>query len=106
MPEEPAGAGEIDGADGEDNRACPLPKSVIGHSLDDKRRQRGPSDRQQDRWPGAPQRQIADPRQRAEIERAYNMAERLCDGLGGVCRLAIERALLEENIEEEPTDTG
>src|SRR2546425_6535008 len=36
----------------------------------------------------------------------HDVAERLRDGFGGVGRLAIERALLEEDIEKEPPDAG
>src|SRR5262249_50284303 len=87
-------------------RARPLPKSVIGHSLDDKGRKRGARDRQQDRRPGRPERQIADARERAEIEHTHDVAERLRHGFGGVGRLAIEHALLEEDIEKEAADAG
>src|SRR5262249_15241670 len=75
IPKQPAGTREIDRADGQDDRARPLPKSVIGHPLDDKRRERGAPDRQQDRRSRPPQRQVADTRERAEIERAHDMAE-------------------------------
>src|SRR5262245_20747555 len=77
VPEQPGGANEKDGADGEDDRPRPLAKSVIGHALDHERRKRGPADRQQDRRSGRPERDIADAGERSEIERAHDVAERL-----------------------------
>ena len=56
VPEHPAGADEIDSADGEDDRPRPLAKSVVGHALEHEGRKRSAGDRQQDRrhrWPRA-----------------------------------------------------
>ena len=45
MPNQGAGADEINDADGEDNHPRPLPKAVVGHALDHERRKRGAADR-------------------------------------------------------------
>ena len=65
-----------------------------------------PRDREQDRRSRRPDRQVAEPRERAEIDRAHDVAEGLRDRLGGVGGLAVERALLEEDVESEPADAG
>src|SRR5262249_18348475 len=103
-PKQPSGADKENPADRKDDRARPLSKSVIGHPPDDKRPKRRACDRQQDRRTDHPQRQVPHAAERAEIEHPDDMAERLRDGFGRVRRLAIERTLLEEDIEKEPSD--
>jgi|SRR6516164_2890573 len=80
MPQQPATVRKINAANGEDDRPCPLPKSVIRHALEDERHKRGAADRQQDRRPSGPNRHVSDARQRAEIKRPHDVAERLRDG--------------------------
>src|SRR5262245_46348542 len=106
VPDEPASADEEDRADDEYDRARPLPESVIGHALDHEGRERRAADRQQDRGDGGPERNVGDARQRAEINRAHDMAEGLRHRLGGVGGLAVEHALLKEDIEEQSADAG
>src|SRR6266702_868103 len=79
LPEQPGGAGEIEGADGEDDEAGPLAEAVVGHALE---------------------------HERGEIGAAQDVAEGLGDRLGADRGLAVEHALLEEHVEEHSPDPG
>ena len=79
---------------------------MVGHALDHERRRGGACDREQDRRYAGPERHVGDAGDRPEIGGADDMAQRLHHRLGRVGRLAVEHALLEENIEKQSADTG
>src|ERR1700704_5209296 len=98
VPEQPAGAHQIDRAERQDEGARPLAETMVGHALDQEGRERGAGHRDQDGEHIGPWRlEGLGGAKRAEIERAQHVTEGLGDGLGGERRLAVERALLEEH---------
>ena len=48
VPEQPAGAHQIDRAERQDEGARPLPEAMVGHALDQEGRERGAGHRDQD----------------------------------------------------------